>query len=125
MTITEFSLNYLPLYPTISYRVGRQVCENFQEHPQSILPTDSITPILQQLTQMLGTVLVKTAASTGANPPESPGWFYVPNVPPTLDGQMRRSYVMWQEIVAPLMCWNLSLEIGKRDQTSYEGKFGL
>ena len=34
---------------------------------------------------------------------EAPDWFYVPNVPPTLDGKYRRSYVMWQEFVAPLI----------------------
>ena len=27
----------------------------------------------------------------------------MPNVPPTIDGQLRRSYVMWQEFVAPLI----------------------
>ncbi len=32
---------------------------------------------------------------------EAPDWFYVPNVPPLLDGQMRRSYVIWKEIIAP------------------------
>ncbi|MGF1493282.1 MAG: Uma2 family endonuclease [Microcoleaceae cyanobacterium] len=34
---------------------------------------------------------------------EAPDWFYVPNVPPLLDGQVRRSYVLWQEYVAPLI----------------------
>jgi Uma2 family endonuclease len=34
---------------------------------------------------------------------ESPDWFYVPNVPPTLDGSYRRSYVLWKESVAPLI----------------------
>ena len=30
------------------------------------------------------------------NEAEAPDWFYVPNVPSTLDGQSRRSYVLWQ-----------------------------
>ena len=34
---------------------------------------------------------------------EAPDWCYIPNVPPALDGQMRRSYVLWQEYVAPLI----------------------
>lgn len=34
---------------------------------------------------------------------EAPGWFYVPNVPPTLNGKIRRSYVLWKEYVAPLI----------------------
>ena len=32
----------------------------------------------------------------------APDWYYVPGVPPMLEGRMRRSYVRWQEIVAPL-----------------------
>jgi hypothetical protein len=28
---------------------------------------------------------------------EAPDWFYVPNVPPKLNNQVRRSYVLWQE----------------------------
>ena len=34
---------------------------------------------------------------------EAPDWFYVPNVPSTLDGKTRRSYVLWNEYVAPLI----------------------
>jgi len=34
---------------------------------------------------------------------EAPDWFYVPNVSPLLDGEYRRSYVMWKEFVAPLI----------------------
>jgi hypothetical protein len=34
---------------------------------------------------------------------EAPDWFYVPNVSPFLDGEYRRSYVLWKESVAPLI----------------------
>jgi hypothetical protein len=34
---------------------------------------------------------------------EAPDWFYVPDVPPKLDGEIRRSYVLWKEFVAPLI----------------------
>ena len=34
---------------------------------------------------------------------EAPDWFYVPNVPPKLNGELRRSYVLWNEFVAPLI----------------------
>jgi hypothetical protein len=34
---------------------------------------------------------------------EAPDWFYVPNVSPLLDGEYRRSYVLWKEFVAPLI----------------------
>lgn len=66
--------------------------KNWQEHPQSILLTDSITPVLKQLHpegqycigQDLGIYWRLT------DPPERgaevPDWFYVGNVPPLLDG---------------------------------------
>jgi hypothetical protein len=34
---------------------------------------------------------------------EAPEWFYVPNVSPLLDGEYRRSYVLWKEFVSPLI----------------------
>ncbi|MGB7441640.1 MAG: Uma2 family endonuclease [Coleofasciculaceae cyanobacterium] len=83
--------------------------KNFQEHPQSILLTDSIESVLQQrhpdgqycVGQDCGIYWRLT------DPPErgaeAPDWFYVPNVPPILDGQMRRSYVLWQELIPPLI----------------------
>ena len=83
--------------------------KNFQEHPQSVLLTDSIRPILQQLHpdghyrigQDCGIYWRLTEPpERGA---EAPDWFYVPNVPPLLDGEMRRSYVLWKEFVAPLI----------------------
>jgi len=82
---------------------------NFQEHPQSILLTDSITSVLQRyhpdgqycIGQDCGIYWRLT------DPPEkgaeAPDWFYVPNVPPTLNGQIRRSYVLWQELIPPLI----------------------
>lgn len=83
--------------------------KNFQEHPQSSLLTDSMTPVFQSIHpdgnycigQDSGIYWRLTEPlERGA---EAPDWFYVPNVPPTLDGQLRRSYVMWQEFVAPLI----------------------
>ncbi|MEZ2236012.1 Uma2 family endonuclease [Microcoleus sp.] len=83
--------------------------KNFQEHPQSILLTDSITPILERIHADGNYCIGQDSGiywrltdplERGA---EAPDWFYVPNVPPTLDGQSRRSYVMWQEFVSPLI----------------------
>lgn len=105
--------------------------KNFQEHPQSLLLTDSVTPILQQqhpdeqycIGQDCGIYWRLT------DPPEkgavAPDWFYVPQVPPTLNGQLRRSYVMWQEIVAPLIVLEFVSGDGQaeRDTTPYVGKF--
>ena len=83
--------------------------KNFQEHPQSILLTDSITPVLEKIHPDANYCIGQDSGiywrltdplERGA---EAPDWFYVPDVPPTLDGQLRRSYVMWQELIAPLI----------------------
>lgn len=79
--------------------------KNFQEHPQCIILTDSITLVLQRLHpdgqycigQDCGIYWRET------DPPEkgaeAPDWFYVPSVPPRLDGKIRRSYVLWREYI--------------------------
>jgi Uma2 family endonuclease len=83
--------------------------KNFQEHPQSILLTDSIRPVLQQL-HPNGRYCIGQDCGIYwrlTDPPEkgaeAPDWFYVPNVPPLLDGEVRRSYVLWKELLAPLI----------------------
>ena len=99
--------------------------KNFQEHPQSIILTDSLGPILQQIHpdgqyaigQDCGIYWRET------EPPEkcaeAPDWFYVPNVPPTFNGQIRRSYVLWREHLAPLIAIEFASGNGteERDQT--------
>jgi len=106
--------------------------KNFQEHPQSIILTDSLGVILQQLHpdgqyaigQDCGIYWRET------EPPEkgaaAPDWFYVPNVPPNFNGQIRRSYVLWREHLAPLIAIEFASGNGaeERDQTplSYSGE---
>ena len=99
--------------------------KNFQEHPQSIILTDSIGPVLQQLHpdghyaigQDCGIYWRET------DPPEkgaeAPDWFYVPHVPPLVDGQIRRSYVLWREFMAPLIALEFASGNGaeERDRT--------
>ncbi|NET80679.1 MAG: Uma2 family endonuclease [Moorea sp. SIO1F2] len=99
--------------------------KNFQEHPQSIILTDSIGEILQQrhpdgeyaIGQDCGIYWRET------DPPEkgaeAPDWFYVPNVPPQLDGKIRRSYVVWREHIAPLIALEFASGNGdeERDKT--------
>jgi len=83
--------------------------KNFQEHPQSILLTDSIESRLQNI-HPDGQYCIGQDCGIYwrlTEPPErgaeAPDWFYVPNVPPTLNGQVRRSYVLWQELIPPLI----------------------
>jgi|688.fasta_scaffold68294_5 Uma2 family endonuclease len=83
--------------------------KNFQEHPQSIILTSSIEPILQEL-HPDGRYCIGQDSGIYwrlIEPPEkgseAPDWFYVPNVSPLLDGEYRRSYVLWKEFIAPLI----------------------
>jgi Uma2 family endonuclease len=105
--------------------------KNFQEHPQSLLLTDSITPTLDSL-HPDGQYCIGQDSGIYwrlTEPPqkgaEAPDWFYVPNVSPTLNNRLRRSYVMWQEIVSPLIVLEFVSGNGdeERDATPYEGKF--
>jgi Uma2 family endonuclease len=100
--------------------------KNFQEHPQSILLTDSIKPVLAQL-HPDGQYCIGQDSGIYwrlIDPPEkgaeSPDWYYVPNVSPMLNGKFRRSYVLWQEYVAPLIAIEFVSGDGseERDRTS-------
>jgi Uma2 family endonuclease len=82
---------------------------NFQEHPQSLLLTDSIRPVLDTLHPDGHYAIGQDCGIYWrlTDPPErgaeAPDWFYVPHVSPLLEGKGRRSYVLWKEIVAPLI----------------------
>ncbi len=96
--------------------------KNFQEHPQSIILTDSIGQVLQQLHpdgqycigQDCGIYWRETEPpEKGA---EAPDWFYVPNVPPNLDGEFRRSFVLWREFQAPLIAVEFASGNGEEER---------
>jgi Uma2 family endonuclease len=99
--------------------------KNFQEHPQSILLTDSLETTLQTLHpdgqyaigQDSGIYWRETTPpERGA---EAPDWFYVPNVPPLVKGEIRRSYVLWREYAVPLIAIEFASGDGseERDNT--------
>ena len=105
--------------------------KNFQEPPEGDLLTDCITPILQQLHPDGQYCIGRDSGiywrlteplEKGA---EAPDWFYVPDVPPKLNGELRRSYVLWKEFVAPLIVLEFVSGDGseERDTTRYKGKF--
>jgi Uma2 family endonuclease len=111
----ELGITHLPDHTELPESDGTFVLakraggKNFQEHPQSILLTDSIRPVLRQL-HPHGQYCIGQDCGIYwriTDPPEkgaeAPDWFYVPNVPPLLNGQVRRSYVLWQEYIAPLI----------------------
>jgi len=100
----------------------RAVGKNFQEHPQSLILTDSIGPVLQQrhpdgryaIGQDCGIYWRETEPpEKGA---EAPDWFYVPNVPPKLNGEIRRSYVLWREFLAPTIALEFASGDGEEER---------
>jgi Uma2 family endonuclease len=105
--------------------------KNFLEHPQSILLTESIWPVLQRkhpdghfaIGQDSGIYWRETEPP--ARGAISPDWYYVPDVPPLLDGRTRRSYVIWREHIAPLIVIEFVSDEdgGEYDRTPQEGKF--
>jgi Uma2 family endonuclease len=102
--------------------------KNFQEHPQSILLTDSLTPVLQQLHPDGNYAIGQDSGIywRSTDPPErgseAPDWFYVPYVPPLLDGDYRRSYVLAREQQIPLVIIEFASGDGseERDNTPLE-----
>lgn len=122
--------NSLPDHTQLPESDGTFV-KNFQELPQSILLTESIWSKLEEL-HPDGQFCIGQDSGIYwriTEPPlkgaKAPDWFYVANVPPTLDGKTRRSYVMWQELIAPLIIIEFVSGDGEeeRDKTPYKGKF--
>lgn len=103
---------------------------NYQEHPQSNLLTDCLRGRLRELYGEQFSVGCDSGIYWRyTNPPlngcKAPDWFLVPGVPPTLEGVCRRSYVLWQEGVRPLLVIEYVSGDGseERDRTPQVGKF--
>lgn len=104
---------------------------NFQEHPQANLLTECLLPRLRDLFLDGQYTIGHDSFIYWRNvlPPgdgsKAPDWFLVTGVPPMLDGDFRRSYVVWQEIVKPLLVVEFVSGDGseERDATPYKGKF--
>jgi Uma2 family endonuclease len=132
MTTSPLVTGQLPDHTQLPESNGTFV-KNFQEHPQSILLTDSIQPVLQQLHPSGDYCIGQDSGIYWRmmNPPErgaeAPDWFYVPGVPATLNGQPRRSYVLWQELISPLIILEFVSGDGseERDTTPWTGKFWI
>jgi Uma2 family endonuclease len=132
MTIAQSPALTLPDHTQLPESDGTFV-KNFQEHPQSILLTSSIQPVLDQLNPDGQYCIGQDSGIYWrlTDPPErgaeAPDWFYVPHVPPLLDGTYRRSYVLWKEIVAPLIAIEFVSGDGseERDRTSPLSGSGL
>ena len=105
--------------------------KNFQEHPQTRLLTDAIEPVLDALHPDKQYTIGQDSGIYWRYDAEdplrgciAPDWFYVPNVPPDLDGQFRRSYVMWKENVTPMLAIELSSGDGSEERDTTPPKEG-
>ncbi len=105
--------------------------ENYLELPQTMLLKESVTPVLRQI-HPDGQFSIGTDSGIYwrlTDPPldgcKAPDWFYVPGVPPMLDGTYRRSYVLWKELIPPLVILEYVSGDGseERDRTPEHGKF--
>ncbi|MCU0550780.1 MAG: Uma2 family endonuclease [Leptolyngbya sp. Prado105] len=126
MTLAQSQIDLtLPNHKQLPESDGTFV-KNFQEHPQSLLLTSSIVPVLDALHPDGQYAIGQDCGIYWrlTDPPErgaeAPDWFYVPGVSPLLNGERRRSYVMWKEIIAPLIAIEFVSGDGseERDATS-------
>jgi Uma2 family endonuclease len=107
------------------------IARNFAEHPQAMLLTDTVKPVLDrrhpdgQYAIGQGSGIYFRMTRRPLDGCKAPDWFYVPDVPPLLDGEVRRSYVLWQEIIAPFLIVEFVSGDGseERDRTPLTGKF--
>ena len=109
-----------------------RIVENLLEHPQGSVLSDSLWPILAAIHpdgqfcvgRDVG-IYYKWVPDDLISGAIAPDWFYVPDVPPLLDGEYRRSYVLWKEVVPPLIVLEFASGDGseERDRTPPKGKF--
>jgi Uma2 family endonuclease len=107
------------------------IVNNCQEHPQSAMLCDALFPVLEKLFpgQRFAVGCDVGIYWKWTQPPlagcKAPDWFLVPNVRSMLDGQVRRSYVMWREGVRPLLLIEYVSGDGseEHDTTPETGKF--
>lgn len=108
------------------------VVTNAQEHPLNVVLTTSILPVLDRLHPdgryavcMDVGIYYQDTYPNVLDGCKAPDWFYVPDVDPLIDGQVRRSFVLWRELIAPLLLIEYASGDGseERNRTPYKGKF--
>jgi len=129
-TIPPEQTTALPDHTQLPDRDG-SIVENAQEHPQSNLLTDCLLPRLREIHPdeqfFVGcdVGIYWRYTEPVLDGCKAPDWYYVPNVPPMLEGKFRRSYVLWREPVKPLILIEYVSKDGseEHDATPYKGKF--
>ncbi len=109
------------------------VPNNYMERPQTALLTGAMTPILRRRfpegrysigSDSLIYFWLTEPRTRGARAPD---WFLVVGVEPMLEGECRRSYVLWNELISPLIVIEYVSGDGseERSRTEREGKFWI
>ncbi|MEM7531172.1 MAG: Uma2 family endonuclease [Chloroflexota bacterium] len=102
--------------------------KNYIEHPQSIVFTTSIRPVLERIYGQNYKIGQDTGIywrwQQGTEPLEgkrAPDWFFIPDIDPVLT----RSHVMWRERIPPYLLIEFVSGSGReeRDDTQATGKF--
>jgi len=122
----------LPTHKDLPCEDG-SIATNFLEAPQHTILSESLFPVFEAIHPDKDFAVGNDCGIywRNTNPPLSgavaPDWFYVPNVPPMLDGEVRRSYVLWQEHVPPLLVVEFVSGNGseEHDVTPGRGKFWI
>jgi Uma2 family endonuclease len=96
---------HLPDHLQLPFEDG-VLANNSIELQQSILLTDSFRPVARSR-HPDDQYFIGQDCGIYWKPPDpklyvkAPDWYYVPDVPPTYQGEARRSYVLWHEVVHP------------------------
>jgi Uma2 family endonuclease len=106
------------------------VVSDYSEHPQSWLLSTCLAPLLQRMYPDNFSIGQDSYIYWDVtNPPtlgaKAPDWFLVLGVPPLLQGKFRKSYVLWQEQVRPLVAIEFVSgdDAVEHDTTPRTGKF--
>ena len=105
---------------------------NFHEHYQSVALTTSIQPVLDArhpdgnycIGQDCG-IYWRYDAENPLRGCAAPDWFYVPNVPQAPRRGHAAPYVLWKEVLPPMIVLEYVSDTdgGERDRTPWTGKF--
>jgi Uma2 family endonuclease len=120
----------LPTHLDLPDTDGLPVDNDFQA-AQARLLTSALEPVLKKLHEegdyFIGqdVGIYWKATRPPLNGCKSPDWYYVPGCPPTQAGEFRRSFVLWDEGVAPLIVMEFVSGDGteEHDDTRGTGKF--
>jgi Uma2 family endonuclease len=104
--------------------------KNCIEYQQSVLLIDSFRPVAQKRHPNNDYFIGQDCGIYWKTPDMkshviAPDWYYVPGVTPTFQGEPRRSYVLWHEVVLPWAVLEYASGDGAEelDRTPVTGKF--